>query len=462
MDPRTVTVLPLLILLASAPAHADSPCPPISDPDSTIEDCTYEIRSGTLTPDRLAIAYTNRAEAWNEKGEFDNALSDSNKALSLNPQFAEALGARGLAWQGKGDYDHAIADYSANLNAKSNDADWWLAMIYTRRGAAWGLKGDLEQCIADSSEAIRRDPKTARAFYNRGLAWKLRGDYDQAIADYRGALQNNPADPRALKSMPGRWSQMGKAEQAEVLFKDVTFSGLISTSPDVARLYDVKPTRFGKVLIVARRKGGPIPDTMLLNGGTVFQSLGMYLHAHATYAMGDTDVVLFGANGGGVGEGDALHFLIIGAHGTTKVVATKEFYSADYTIMPRQERNAVVVDLGFEEGKKKIAILRAGKLMVQYVPVGVSPVALEDCTWLHEYSTDECIRFKNLKLDCEQYGRGYPSNGAGSVAVMDGARALSNQPGFVSSALGDLCVRMCTTSQPVPFEVFKKTVCSIK
>ena len=58
-----------------------------------------------------------------------------------------------------------------------------LAIAFTNRGRAYEKKGDHDRAIADYSEAIRLDPKDARAVTSRGVAYDAKGDHDRAIAD---------------------------------------------------------------------------------------------------------------------------------------------------------------------------------------------------------------------------------------------------------------------------------------
>src|SRR6266511_3782105 len=51
---------------------------------------------------------------------------------------------------------------------------------------------DYDRAIAALSEAIRLDPKNARAFNNRGFAYARKGDMDRAIADYNEAIRLDP------------------------------------------------------------------------------------------------------------------------------------------------------------------------------------------------------------------------------------------------------------------------------
>ena len=55
-----------------------------------------------------------------------------------------------------------------------------------------GNHGDCEKAIADYTEAIRLDPKDAKAYYNRGVAYGEKGERDKAIADFTEAIRLNP------------------------------------------------------------------------------------------------------------------------------------------------------------------------------------------------------------------------------------------------------------------------------
>ena len=57
-----------------------------------------------------AEAYLNSGNAYYEKGDYDRALADFNKAIELQPDLADAYNNRGLAYHIKRDYDRAIAD----------------------------------------------------------------------------------------------------------------------------------------------------------------------------------------------------------------------------------------------------------------------------------------------------------------------------------------------------------------
>ena len=101
---------------------------------------------------------------------MNKAISDYNKAIELNPRFADAYVIRGLAYaQGKGQFDKAIADYN---------------------------------------KAIELNPRYAKAYYNRGLAYFFKKEYDNAWNDINRAqdlgYQIHPEFLKNLREASGR------------------------------------------------------------------------------------------------------------------------------------------------------------------------------------------------------------------------------------------------------------------
>lgn len=83
---------------------------------------------------------------------------------------SDAFVNRGLLRFGTRDFDPAIADFTEaiRLNPKN-------ARAYQGRGAAWLLKKEIDRAIADFGVAIRLDPKYAESYHSRGtLGWSRR------------------------------------------------------------------------------------------------------------------------------------------------------------------------------------------------------------------------------------------------------------------------------------------------
>lgn len=114
------------------------------------------IHSDDISKKDLGSAYFNRANAFYELGNFDLALKDYSRALSLDPYDADAYYNRGNTYSDLGDLDHAVSDYTA---------------------------------------AIRLQPDHDFAYFNRGNCYLRQGDLGQAVEDYKKAYALRPDDP---------------------------------------------------------------------------------------------------------------------------------------------------------------------------------------------------------------------------------------------------------------------------
>ena len=94
---------------------------------------------------------------------------------------------RGLICYYKGDYDQAIEDYAKAVSLNSN-----YTRAYNNRGTVYCAKGDYDRAIEDFNRAIQLNPDYAEAYYNRGVTYRRKGLVDRAITDYNRAIQLKP------------------------------------------------------------------------------------------------------------------------------------------------------------------------------------------------------------------------------------------------------------------------------
>ncbi len=135
----------------------------------------------------LAKKYVESGDEYRSKGDYYRAIADYDKAIRLDPQYADAYVYRGIAYSAQSDYDRAIADYDQAIRISP-----YRASAYFCRGLVFADKGEHDRAIADYDQAIRLNPQFADAYYSRGRANHNRGDYDRAIADYDQAATIDP------------------------------------------------------------------------------------------------------------------------------------------------------------------------------------------------------------------------------------------------------------------------------
>src|SRR6476620_3014216 len=105
-----VMLLGLLLLVTPAAAEdVGETCGNVLD-DVAVAACTRAIRSGGHNAHGLAALYGNRCAAYINNGNSNEALSDCNQAIQLDPKNAVAYANRCAAHINKGETAEALSD----------------------------------------------------------------------------------------------------------------------------------------------------------------------------------------------------------------------------------------------------------------------------------------------------------------------------------------------------------------
>lgn len=127
-----------------------------------------------------AFAWNNRGIAKYFMNDTDGALSDYNKAIALNQEYAEAYYNRGLVYNTIHDWNKAMSDYTKAISMNPN-----FASCYTAKGIL--EMDEFRQdtlALMDFNKAIRINPLLAQAYYNRGVLRLRMDDHDNACKDF--------------------------------------------------------------------------------------------------------------------------------------------------------------------------------------------------------------------------------------------------------------------------------------
>lgn len=174
--------------------------------------------------------YLNSSMTHLRQGDADGAINDLNKAIGLNPQFAEAYFLRANIQFVKGEFDSALIDYNKVVELVPNAPG--IERVYNNRGVIRRLKGDKEGAFADFGRAVALNPQYAEAYQGRANGRADKGDIEGAISDYNKSIELNPNHPAPYIDRGITYFQIGNLEKA---LSD--FDKALERDPDAANTY---------------------------------------------------------------------------------------------------------------------------------------------------------------------------------------------------------------------------------
>ena len=131
-----------------------------------------------------ASLFTSRGISKVNLGNFDSALPDFNLAIKLNPQYAEARFNRGTLSIYTGKYELALDDLNFAIKLKPDYVD-----AYCNRGAAYAYLKRMNESLKEFNKAIEINPKYAEAYFSRGFTKRNLNDKQGACSDWNISLQ---------------------------------------------------------------------------------------------------------------------------------------------------------------------------------------------------------------------------------------------------------------------------------
>jgi tetratricopeptide (TPR) repeat protein/S1-C subfamily serine protease len=172
------------------------------------------------------ILYWRKGNMLYELKRYPEAIIAYTKSIEIQPH-PYAYNNRGLVYYDKGDKEKAFKDYNEAIKL-----DPKYAKAYVGRGNVYRNKGDKDKAFKDYNEAIKLDPKYANAYVSRGNVYYDKGDKEKAFKDYNEAINLDPKYAKAYVSRGNVYYDKGDKEKA---FKD--YNEAINLDPKNAYAY---------------------------------------------------------------------------------------------------------------------------------------------------------------------------------------------------------------------------------
>ncbi len=146
--------------------------------------------------------------------DFQGAETEFQRAIQLNPNYAEPHRVYAILLAFRGHADEAVAEAKRAVENDPMSAD-------IRQGRSWMfyLTHHYDQAIGQYRKAMDMDPKQPANYWGLGNVYVQMGQLDLAIREYRKAVQLSGEAPRTLSALGYADALAGKRQEALEILK---------------------------------------------------------------------------------------------------------------------------------------------------------------------------------------------------------------------------------------------------
>jgi protein O-mannosyl-transferase len=158
--------------------------------EGKLDEALTQLQQGVQINPSYEGAHINFGIVLAEKGRLDEAIAQFQQALKLQPNDADAHYNLGRAFRQQGRLGEAITQYQKALEIKPDNAE-----IHYNLGNIFNQQGRLDAAITQFQQTLQINPGYWMAHNNLGNAFLNQGNFGEAIAHFQQALQHGPAEP---------------------------------------------------------------------------------------------------------------------------------------------------------------------------------------------------------------------------------------------------------------------------
>ncbi len=221
------------------------------------ENCNKEL-AAALTAEKKVIPIILEHCDW-KSHKLENSQNLSAKGLYLNESESQILGEiqalpakgkplnewrpRSKGWESVLEGIREVVDKMQSQKAPSSKTSEkeLRAELMFQHGNALMLLRQLDLAIKTFSDAIKLNPRDARAYINRGVAYDKKGKFDKAMKDYKTSIELNPDFAEAYNNRGITYCNKGEYDRA---IKDYTKA--IELNPNYFTAYNNRGNAYDK------------------------------------------------------------------------------------------------------------------------------------------------------------------------------------------------------------------------
>lgn len=230
------------------------------------------------------ISYNNLGYAYVEKKNFEQAIENYKKAISINRGYADAYSNLGAALAELSRYDEAIDVLTQSLNLKPDNPK-----AYCNLGIVYNKAGRYADAVESLNKSLKLKPNDTKAYFNLGIVHASADNWLQAIEAYNSALKTAPSNNEIYGRLAAAHNNLAvllldkqKIDEAIGHLRQA-----IQTDPNYADAYNNLGLAYGKINrlqdeIEAYKQAAKIKPNYVeayYNLGASYSNLGRYTEA---------------------------------------------------------------------------------------------------------------------------------------------------------------------------------------
>ena len=182
----------------------------IDNTDPLDFDCNLDEKDFLEYPSLMLLAHVlnSRGMAQERLENFEQAKADYNKAIAINPEYANAYNNRGNIKLKQADYNGAIKDYNRAIELNPQFVE-----AYCNRGIAKENLGDHSEAMENFDRAIEINSEYIDGYLRRGILKQDSGDYAGAIRDFDRVIEIEPESKDRIIGYKERAERLQKSAE---------------------------------------------------------------------------------------------------------------------------------------------------------------------------------------------------------------------------------------------------------
>jgi tetratricopeptide (TPR) repeat protein len=172
-------------------------------------------RHAVRTTENNYLAYNNLGFYLTGKGRVDEAMTNYEASLAINPSYADARNNLGHALAERKKFAEAIVHYRAGLRSSPENVE-----IHNNLGNALAETGDTDGAMVEYRFVLQRNPEHADAHNNLGIALAMKGELSEAIEHFHQALYAKPSDAGAHSNLGNALAAQRKFAEAILHYRE--------------------------------------------------------------------------------------------------------------------------------------------------------------------------------------------------------------------------------------------------